>query len=159
MQEGFTGEWKAFDELTVRELYDACVLRVAVFIVEQACAYAEIDGRDPDALHFLLRDEAGRLAAYQRLFAPQGDGPARLGRIVVSPDFRGKRLGDFLIREGIAKAAALSPDAPLCLSAQAHLERFYSAHGFTPVSDIYDEDGIPHVDMRRQPHSEPGAAA
>lgn len=151
MQDGFTGEWKAFDGLTVRELYDVCVLRVAVFIVEQACPYAEIDGKDPMALHFLLRDEEGRLAAYQRLFAPEGEGPARLGRIVVSPDFRGRRLGDRLIREGIARTAALYPGAALFLSAQAHLERFYAGHGFLPVSGIYEEDGIRHIDMRRQP--------
>ena len=41
----------------------------------------------------------------------------------------------------------LLPDAQVSLHAQAHLQRFYGAFGFTPSSDVHDEDGIPHVWM------------
>jgi ElaA protein len=36
------------------------------------------------------------------------------------------------------------------LSAQANAQEFYRRFGFTPVSDTYDDGGIPHLDMRRE---------
>lgn len=43
----------AFDELDTTTLYRLLALRVDVFVVEQDCAYPELDGRDlePDAHH------------------------------------------------------------------------------------------------------------
>lgn len=145
--------WHAFDALSPARLYALLKLRVDVFVVEQACPYPEIDGRDAEARHFLLESGDGDLAAYLRLFAPRtgdltGD-VARLGRIVTAPGWRGCGLGDYLMRAGLAECARLFPGHAVELSAQAHLQRFYAAHGFHCVSDIYPEDGIPHVDMRR----------
>jgi ElaA protein len=44
-----TVQWRdrAFGELTPAELHDIYALRVRVFVVEQACAYQEVDGLDP----------------------------------------------------------------------------------------------------------------
>lgn len=145
---GLACHWKRFDALTLRELHDILRLRVQVFVVEQACAYAEIDGLDPDALHLLLTGEKGELAAYLRLLRPLGEASVTLGRIVVAPAWRGRRLGGVLLRQGLAKAAECYPGRPVELSAQAHLRDFYAAHGFVAISDIYVEDGIPHVAMR-----------
>ena len=65
-------DWCAvpFEELSVRALHDALRLRTDVFVVEQACAYAEIDGKDPQAIHLLGTDPEGRLVAYARLLPP-----------------------------------------------------------------------------------------
>ncbi|MDI8746258.1 GNAT family N-acetyltransferase, partial [Salmonella enterica subsp. enterica serovar Montevideo] len=41
---------------------------------------------------------------------------------------------------------------PLYLGAQAHLQPFYARFGFIPVTDVYDEDGIPHRGMAREVH-------
>ena len=49
------------------------------------------------------------------------------------------------------------PDKALYLGAQAHLQSFYGHFGFTPVTDIYDEDGIPQ--HRHGARSETGAIA
>ena len=57
---------KRFHELTVDELYAILRLRVSVFVVEQQCAYPEIDGLDRDALHVWLEDEDG-IEAYLRV--------------------------------------------------------------------------------------------
>ncbi|ADZ69807.1 GNAT family N-acetyltransferase [Polymorphum gilvum] len=147
-ESAFTGVWRRFDQLSVAELHALLKLRVDVFVVEQACPYREIDGLDPQAEHYLLRDADGALAGCLRLFAPGVNGPqARLGRIVVAPQRRGLKLGHQLVAEGIARARALHPGCAIALSAQAHLEDFYAGHGFAAVSPPYLEDGIAHVDM------------
>src|SRR5690606_32451433 len=38
----------SFAELTARQLHDLLRLRVDVFVVEQECAYPELDGRDTE---------------------------------------------------------------------------------------------------------------
>lgn len=150
--------WSCLDDLSPARIHALFRLRVAIFVVEQACAYAEIDGRDPDAEHLLLETRDGGLAACLRLLPPNGDGAPRLGRIATAPDWRGCGLGGYLLAAGIARARSRWPDRPVELSAQAHLQGFYAAHGFRPVSEIYDEDGIPHIDMRRPAGIEPAAA-
>ena len=44
-------------------------------------------------------------------------------------------------------------DGPIRIGAQAHLQRFYGGLGFETISDVYDEDGIPHIDMLRPAES------
>jgi len=64
-------EWetKTFDRLGTDELYELLKLRVDVFIVEQSCAYRELDEKDrhPDTLHLTGRNENGELVAYLRI--------------------------------------------------------------------------------------------
>ena len=40
-------EWlfKEYDELKLNELYDLLKLRATVFVVEQSCAYLDLDGK------------------------------------------------------------------------------------------------------------------
>ena len=147
--------WCDFADLDIYRLHALLRLRVDVFVVEQECAYPEIDGRDPDALHLLVEEEeSGNLAACLRLFAPlpppEGDGHCHLGRIVTAPAWRGTGLGATLLELGIAECSRAFPQADIHLAAQAHLREFYARFGFMTVSDVYDEDGIPHIDMRRQ---------
>lgn len=118
-------------------------------MVEQSCAFPEIDGRDPEALHLLVRDAEGRLLGTLRVFAPDGDGAARIGRVATASLARGQGLGHRMMGEAMALCARRFPGAPVDLSAQEHLVSFYARHGFSPVSPSYLEDGIPHVDMRR----------
>ena len=137
--------------LCARALYERLKLRVDIFVVEQNCPYPELDGKDFDALHMRLTSD-GVLLAAARIFEPGVTAPeARIGRVVVSPDHRGKRLGDAIMREALRFCGNEFADSPVILSAQKHLERFYASHGFATMSDDYLEDGIPHVDMRRAP--------
>jgi ElaA protein len=137
------------DELSPRDLYAMLKLRVDVFVVEQKCPYPELDGKDADALH--LRLLAGNeLVGSARIRRPSRSDPAaRVGRVVVSPDHRGKKLGERLMVEAIAQCERLYAESPIKLSAQSQLQRFYESFGFVPVSDEYLEDGIAHVDMQR----------
>ncbi|TCL73625.1 GNAT family N-acetyltransferase [Rhizobium sp. BK251] len=146
---------RGMEEFSARELYDLLRMRVDVFVVEQNCPYPELDGKDPAALHLRLVDGDELLAA-ARLFEPREPGAAaKIGRVVVSPAHRGKRLGDALMKEAIAACERLFPDSPIALSAQSHLQRFYESLGFTVTSEEYLEDGIPHVDMVRQMSAQP----
>ena len=57
---------KSFDELSVDELYEIMQARAAVFVVEQDCAYQDLDGIDREAYHVFLKEE-GKLVAYLRV--------------------------------------------------------------------------------------------
>lgn len=139
----------AFDDLTPRQLHDALALRQRVFVVEQACVYQDVDGKDPNALHLLGRNETATLVAYARILPPGARfDVAAIGRVVVAPEHRGQGLARALMLEAI-RIARDHHGPRVALSAQAHLEAFYASLGFVRVGDVYDEDGIPHVDMRR----------
>lgn len=142
----YSVEIKDMGGFSAHELYALLKLRVDVFVVEQNCPYPELDGKDDQALHLMLKRGEDIIAA-ARIFPPHDDKPAKIGRVVVSPDHRGERLGDALMREALKACAERFPGVPVFLSAQSHLQKFYGSFGFKPVSDEYLEDGIPHVDM------------
>ena len=138
---------RTFDELSAGELYELLRLRSAVFVVEQQCIYLDLDGKDARALH-LLGYEGEKLAAYTRVFAP-GDyfEEASIGRVAVSPDFRGLGLGREIMQASLAAVEARFGPVPICLSAQSYLRRFYEELGFRVEGEEYLEDGIPHIMM------------
>lgn len=135
---------KAFEDLTTKELHAIYQLRVEVFVVEQTCAYQEVDQADLISFHGMLWED-GQLLAYYRLI-PGEDG-SHLGRVVVSKSARGRGLGRDLVVQAISEAKNLFGSQDLHAQAQAYLQDFYASFGFEPVSDIYLEDGIPHLDM------------
>lgn len=134
-----------FAELDTRTLYDLLRLRVDVFVVEQACAYPELDGRDtePGTRHLWLA-AAGAPAAYLRVLSEPGD-VARIGRVVVAPAARGAGAAGQLM----TAALDVVGERAAVLDAQAHLVAFYARHGFAATGPEYLEDGIPHVPMAR----------
>ncbi|MEE4278615.1 MAG: GNAT family N-acetyltransferase [Halieaceae bacterium] len=140
--------WKAFDELSPQELYDALQLRAAIFVVEQNCAYLDLDGLDPVAIHCFCHED-GRLIAYQRCLGPgTAFDESSIGRIIVDPSQRGRALGRELVQRGIDYNLRSWPDHPIRIGAQAHLAHFYGSLGFVSENDHYLEDGIEHVHMR-----------
>ncbi|AXE30010.1 effector protein [Chromobacterium phragmitis] len=140
-----------FDDFTPRALYQALQLRDQVFVVEQQSIYGDVDGVDTHCLHLSGRDDAGRLLAYARLIAPGEKYPdaAAIGRVVVAPEARGQGMGKALMAQAVAQCRAHYPGQPIMLSAQVEASALYSAFGFEPVSEPYDDGGILHVDMRR----------
>ena len=150
LPKSLTAKWAAFQELSLQELYDLLKLRQDVFILEQASFYADIDGKDQDALHYLVHErEGGAFVGAIRLFADPAEKSARIGRVVIAPKGRGRGLGRSLMQAGISKAEELVPGCTIHVSAQVYLEAFYASLGFRTVSAQYIEDGIPHVDMVR----------
>lgn len=142
--------WRAFAELSAHELYSILQLRALVFVVEQECAYNDLDGYDAGSHHLFTQDAAGRVIAYLRLLPPGVKyAEPSLGRVVTRPDVRGSGLGLELMREGLRRASSDFPGAPIRIGAQRRLESFYQSLGFATVSPPYDEDGIEHVEMLR----------
>ena len=139
----------AFAELSVYELYAIVELRERVFVVEQACVYRDADGIDPVSRHLWLEDRGGILA-YARIVPAGAKMPAvSIGRVIVAPEGRGTGLGRDLMRRALDAIRAHHGSVPVALGAQAHLEKFYGSLGFARTSEVYDDDGIPHVDMLR----------
>ena len=142
-------ELRAFDALTVGELYRILRTRQEVFIVEQKCAYADADGLDPEASHLFAVDDE-RVVACARLFAPGlRRREAVIGRVVTAPSLRRSGVGRELMRRAIAAIEAAHGRVPIWLGAQKYLQRFYESFGFVRDGDDYLEDDIPHLPMRR----------
>jgi len=142
---------KAFADLTVHELQAIHMLRQQVFVVEQNCPYLETDGQDlvGDTCHLLARDESG-LVGYLRLLDPQRmEGEVVIGRVVIAERARGTGLCHRLMEQALLECHQRWPGVPVYLSAQAHLQGYYGRYGFAAVSEVYLEDDIPHIGMRR----------
>ena len=142
--------WREFSDLRPHELYALLRIRCEVFVVEQACVFAEIDGKDPAAIH-LLSWIGADLAGGLRVFAPGVTGAAaRISRVVVAAPHRRTGLGRRQMAAALAEIGRRYGAVPVELSAQAHLEGFYGGFGFVRVSADYLEDDILHCDMRRE---------
>jgi ElaA protein len=146
-------QWKRFADLAPAELYAILAARAEVFIVEQACAFLDLDGLDEDAWHlcgWAESDGARSLAAYLRLIAPgRKYSEPSIGRVLTTAAFRRAGLGRAAMLEGLAHASTLYPGLPIRIGAQQRLERFYREMGFDTVSAPYQEDNIAHVEMLR----------
>ncbi|MGA8137514.1 MAG: GNAT family N-acetyltransferase [Pseudomonas gingeri] len=148
-----TTDWlcKHHGDLSKEQLYSILQLRTEVFVVEQKCPYQEVDGRDleGDTCHLMAwRDD--RLVAYLRLLDPESQGgDVVIGRVVIAPEARGQGLGHELMAQALKQAGKLWPQVPIYLSAQAHLQAYYGSYGFEVVGEVYLEDDIPHIGMRK----------
>jgi len=142
---------KHHTDLGKDQLYAILQLRTEVFVVEQRCAYQEVDGQDlsGDTVH-LMAWQDDKLVAYLRLLDPQSQGgDVVIGRVVTAPEARGLKLVDTLLLKGLEAAEHCWPGVPVYLSAQTHLQGFYAGHGFEVVGEEYLEDDIPHIGMRK----------
>lgn len=138
---------KAFRELTTMELYALLRLRAQVFVVEQNCVYQDLDNKDLYCHHLLVYEDK-QLVAYARLVPPGiSYDEMSIGRVVTSPDARGKGTGKKLMALAIENCRKIFGDGPIRIGAQYYLKKFYTEMGFQPTGDAYDEDGIEHIHM------------
>ena len=136
---------KRFDKLTTDELYRILKLRVDVFVVEQNCAYSELDDRDRESLHVWLEDASG-IAAYLRVLKPGLVYPCTaIGRVIAAR--RREGLGTEVLKAGIQAAKVHFGASEIYLEAQTYARPFYEKQGFRAISEPFDEDGIEHIKM------------
>ena len=130
----------ALRDLEPGTLYRIMWLRLRVFVVEQQAAYPELDGRDlePDAELFWA-EEGGAVVATLRLLH-DADSVACA---------RGRGIAAELVRRAVARSEERWPRHPIVLDAQQHLGDWYARFGFVVSGEAFEEDGIPHVPMRR----------
>lgn len=141
---------KKYNELTVDELYAILRLRTEVFVVEQNCVFQDMDNKDQYCYH-LAGWKGDLLAAYTRI-VPSGisyDDAPSIGRVVTSPQARGEGTGRLLMEKSISELFRVYGVSPIKIGAQLYLKKFYESLGFEQTSDIYDEDGIDHIEMTR----------
>ena len=149
MQNRLTFNWARLESLTAVQWHKVLQARAEVFVVEQSCAYQDPDDLDAHAWHLQLFC-GGQLAAYARVVDAgcKYEEPS-IGRVMTVPAFRGQKLGRTRMVEAIRWTQLHNPCANIQISAQAYLQRFYESIGFHGMGDVYDEDGIPHLQMLR----------
>ena len=137
---------KVFAALSTEELFEIYRLRTAVFVVEQQCAYQEVDYADKTAVHIWLEEE-GRIQAYCRLLPPEKEGgEALIGRVIAAKRRGG--LGSRVLNLALSTARHRLRAGCVRVEAQSYAREFYEKQGFSVVSAEYLEDGIPHMTMK-----------
>lgn len=154
---------KTFDELTSIDIYHILKARSQVFVVEQNCAYQDMDEVDFDCLHLVAHSNEA-LVGYCRILPPDintmrsnlsvADGsvsgpimPA-ISRVLVLQQYRGQGLARQIMMQAIAYChKKYGKKKPIIISAQTYLINFYQSLGFVPEGEYYQMDGIEHVKM------------
>lgn len=138
---------KTFNELSTADIYSMLQLRSEIFVVEQNCVYQDIDDKDQNALHLLLKKN-NYLIGYSRMFKP-GDyfKQASIGRVLVKKNERKNKYGSLLMQLSVKAIKDTFNEKKIKISAQIYLIGFYKKLGFLPEGEEYLEDGIPHVAM------------
>ena len=138
---------KSFAALTPDELYALLRLRSEVFVVEQNCVFLDADNKDIYCHHLMLFDNK-RLIAYARLVPPGiSYREMSVGRVVTAKEARKKGAGKQLMQLAVEYCRKIFGDGPIRIGAQYYLEKFYKEIGFAATGDVYDEDGIEHIEM------------
>lgn len=138
---------KPFEQLTVDELYDILHLRAEVFVVEQECVYQDLDGKDPGSWQVMVCDGDGLVASVRVLRQGVSFEEASIGRVVTRRNARGYGYGAVAVREGLRIAQEMFGANAVRIEAQCYAIGFYERFGFRVDSDVFLEDGIPHVQM------------
>lgn len=129
-----------------RILYKILQIRTDVFVVEQNCPYRELDGRDlePNSEQLWVTVD-GEIAGTIRIL--RDPDALRIGRVVVASRHRGSGVARELFSYALERCAQIDPSLKVVLDAQAPLQGWYGSFGFTPISEVFYEDGIPHITM------------
>jgi ElaA protein len=142
--------WCRFDELSPALLYELLRFRQAIFVVEQNCAYPDLDGLDQAAQHLVLRVD-GALAGCLRLIPFSDERRIKIGRVAVAEPIRGQGFARTLMLEALGRCRRDYPGCGVTLTGQTYLASFYESLGFVATSAPYDDYGLTHVDMVLNP--------
>jgi predicted GNAT family N-acyltransferase len=128
------------------ELAAALELRERVFCGEQGVSpEADRDGRDSESVHIVAVSN-GRVVGTCRLLFH--DRLARLGRLAVEPELRGRGVAGAILRE--ADRVALDGGADrIALHAQTYALSLYAENGYGERGAHFMEEGIEHVAMEK----------
>jgi len=141
MVEVRVGTWSALGA-------DARPIRTQVFIAEQKIpADMEWDDADDAAVHAVAYNRLGQALATGRMLE-HVPGVAKIGRMAVRQTVRGSGVGRAVL-DALLQAAKQRGDREAVLHAQLSAAPFYVRAGFTTRGPVFDEAGIPHVEMVR----------
>lgn len=123
----------------------SAAVRKTVFVEEQGYTLEEeFDDYDKACPHLVLFDgeipvATGRLVLLE-------NGTAKLGRIAVLKNYRGRHLGAKIVSALLEKAKEAGAENAY-VSAQSYAVPFYNKFGFREYGDEYLDGRIPHRDM------------
>lgn len=138
---------KKYDELSIDELYAILKLRAKVFVVEQNCAYLDLDDYDQKSLHISIYN-SGQLVAYARLLPPGVYyEETSIGRVITAKEVRMTGVGKRVFEKSLDLAKEQFPDHNIRIMAQCYLRKFYQDFGFKEEGEEFLEDGLPHIEM------------
>src|SRR6185503_17260934 len=127
-------------DLDTATLYELLKLRVEVFVVEQACPYPELDGRDllAETRHYWLEQADGEVISTLRLMEEHSGGAKafRIGRVCTKRTARSRGHTARLLQAGLAEVG----DFECRIDAQTYLAEMYGRHGFVRDGDEFLED-------------------
>lgn len=136
---------KHFAELTADELYEIVKTRFEIFVLEQNIICRDLDDVDRVAIHVFCRDGKGLVTGYLRVFwKDEAAGIVQIGRVVTLVHGRG--IGGALLNKGVEAARTMGARS-IYLHSQQYCSGYYEKAGFEVVSDVFMEEGIPHVEM------------
>ena len=141
-------KWQSFNELSGKEMHDILAVRQRVFVVEQSCVYQDADEFDSRSWHLTGRKGTGDIEIYARLLCPGSRFvEPSFGRLLTRKSMRNTGFARTAVGMVIAKSQKEYPGQNIKISAQVYLADFYSGFGFKVIGELYDEDGIDHIDM------------
>ena len=140
----------AFDELTLSRLYDILQLRQRVFIIEQQSIYDDIDCEDANAYHLCVERD-NQILGYTRVRVIHEKHLIKIERVVLAKEARGQGIGAQMMEKALLLCEQTASDYRILLSSQHTMVAFYQRYGFVAQGDAYDDGGILHVDMVKQP--------
>ncbi|AWK53033.1 GNAT family N-acetyltransferase [Clostridium beijerinckii] len=141
---------REFNKLTLKQLYEITRSRCEVFIQEQKIiCEEELDGLDDKCIHVFL-EENERVVAYCRI-VPKGINHENIsiGRVLVLNEFRKKGIAQEMLKETVEYIKSNFQENKIVLSSQLYAKSLYENVGFIVTSDIYEEAGIPHIEMHK----------
>ncbi|QDX41215.1 GNAT family N-acetyltransferase [Salarchaeum sp. JOR-1] len=134
---------------TDAERADAFSVRRDVFVEEQGVP-EDVEWDDYDEAertrHFVAYDGETPVGAAR--LRPADDDAGKVERVATLKERREEGIGGALM-EALEDAARGEYDR-LVLHAQTHAESFYLHLGYETTSDVFDEAGIPHVEMEKR---------
>jgi ElaA protein len=139
-------EWLAFADFSAPLLYEVLRFRQAIFVVEQRCAYPDLDGLDVRAEHLLLWS-GDALAGCLRLIPVPEEPRLAIGRVAVAEPMRRRGLARRLMAEALARCRRDHRNCAVTLTGQTYLVPFYESLGFVTTSAPFDDYGLEHVHM------------
>lgn len=126
---------------------EAKEIRREVFIEEQGFTH-EFDEVDSTALHLLLWDGEAAVATARAFPEPGKQSTWHIGRVAVRKSWRGRHLGYRLLQDLEEKLRSMGIHS-VVLSAQVRVQAFYSYCGYLAEGVPYDDEGCPHITMRK----------
>ena len=136
---------KDFNDLSLKELYEILRVRCEVFLLEQNIVCQDLDRVDYVSRHYYIEDD-GEIIAYLRAY--KTDEGVQIGRVLTLK--RGVGLGRRIMEYAMDDIKKNFCHKTMLLHSQTHAIGFYQKLGFNVVSDVFDEEGVPHVTMIKE---------